>query len=512
MLAALVLVGCRHSSDPEAKPDTPATPTVTVEMASAEVRPISTTISAQGTLSPGQGASAHVAAVTAGHLVEVRVREGDRVSQGQVVAVVDSRPQQAQARSAAAALTVSESQARQAAIAVRAAATDQANSVRLARLTLEAAQRDRDSAVTQARLALDAAQTDLRKTKAGARPQEIAQAQQTVNQDRATRDRAQTELERVQFLYDKGIDAKRQLDDAQTALAVAESALASAQQQLDLLRAGARVEDLQAAELRVVQAREALSAAQIGGNTKVQQAQAALRQTEQAALQVSVKQQEAQAMRETAAQKRADLAAAQATAGYADLHAPLTGIVTRRALNPGDMADPATPILEISDTRALNLLANLPADQGMQVRVGMPVRVSSPDVPGRTFAGRVLSVGQVDPQTNLLTVRIAVANPEGRLKMGSFAMADIVLRTDPRATVVPRQALVSHEGKTVVFVVTPDSVAHQHEVTTGAEQNGMVEIVEGVKPGDRVVRLGQYELTDGGKVQPAEKAAKDEKP
>jgi len=473
---------------------------------------MSTTVLAQGTLSPGQGAVAHVAAVTAGRLVSVPVREGDRVRKGQVVALVDSRPQQAQAQSAAAAYTAAESQAREAALAAQAAATDQTNAVRLARLALEAAQRDRDSSVAAARLDLETALTDLHKTQAGARPQEIAQAEQTVAQDEATYKRAETELARVQYLYGKGIDAKRQLDDAQAALAIADSTLKSAQASLSLVKAGARPEDLRAAQLRVDQARQALSAAKTGGDTKVRQAQASLQQAEQAALQVAVKQQDARAMQQTAAQKRADLAGAQAAAGYAALHAPLSGVVTHRALNPGDMADPATPVLEITDTRALNLLANLPAEDGMKVRVGMPVRISTADAPGHPFAGRVLSVGEVDPQTNLMTARIAVANPEGILKVGSFATGDILLRTDPRAVVVPKQAIVTHEDKTVVFVAGDDNVAHQREVTTGAEENGLVEILNGIKPGEKVIKLGQYELSDGAKVQPAEKAeaAKDE--
>ena len=111
-----------------------------------------------------------------------------------------------------------------------------------------------------------------------------------------------------------------------------------------------------------------------------------------------------------------------------------------------------------------------------------------------------------------MTVRIAVDNPEGLLKVGSFATGDIVLRTDPHAVVVPKQALVTHEDKTVVFVAGDDNVAHQREVTTGAEQNGFVEILNGIKPGEKVIKLGQYELSDGAKVQPAEKAeaAKDE--
>jgi HlyD family secretion protein len=506
-----VLAGCKHGkgggSADEAVSAASASdaPPTTVELASATRGPIETTLAAQGTLTPGQGASARVAAAVAGRVVDVRVREGERVSAGQVLAIVDNRPQQAQFHSAQAALTTSQAQARGAEMAARAAASDQANAARAARLALDAALLDRANAIETAQNALQSAETDLRKTKAGARPQEIAQADQAVNQAKVTRDRAASELDRTKKLLEIGIAAKRQLEDAQSAFDVAESALESARQQASLVRAGARPEDLRAAELRVEGAQKALSQARKTGDAKVAQAQAALRQAEQSVLQVDVKRQDAAAMRETAHQKQADLAAAQATANYAEVRAPLSGLVTRRALNPGDMADTTNPIVEIADSRSLNLLANLPAEEGLQVRMGMPVRVTSTDAQGKTFAGRVLSIGQVDPQTNLLTLRIAVFNAGGILRIGSFATAEIVLRTDPHAVLVPKVAVISHEGKSVVFVVGTDGTAHQKEVTVEAEQGDQVAIAQGVAAGDRVVRLGQYELADGAKVREAGK-------
>ena len=121
--------------------------------------------------------------------------------------------------------------------------------------------------------------------------------------------------------------------------------------------------------------------------------------------------------------------------------------------------------------------------------------------------GRVVTVGQVDPQSNLLAVRIRVPNPGGRLKVGSFATAEIILHTDPQAVVVPKEAVITREGKSVLFVVGSDDVAHQKAVTLGAQQRAMVQILLGVSPGDTVIRVGQYELTDGAKVRRASAAA-----
>src|SRR5205807_1453037 len=123
----------------------------------------------------------------------------------------------------------------------------------------------------------------------------------------------------------------------------------TARQAASLVHAGARPEDLRAAQIKVEQARDAQAAARLTGEAKVAQARATLRQAQQGILQVAAKRQDAAAMRRSAEQKRADLAAAQASAGYAQLRSPLTGIVARRLLNPGDTADTTSPVLEIAD-------------------------------------------------------------------------------------------------------------------------------------------------------------------
>jgi hypothetical protein len=68
---------------------------------------------------------------------------------------------------------------------------------------------------------------------------------------------------------------------------------------------------------------------------------------------------------------------------------------------------------------------------------------------------------------------------------------------------------VTHEAKPVVFVVGVDNVAHQREVTLGPEQGGEIEIVSGVKAGENVIRLGQYEIADGARVQAGGKLTAD---
>ena len=510
MIAVLFAAsGCKKkTADAAAADDATAAP-VAVEVMTAKTQTIAVTVSGQGTLLSGQGATARVASSVAGRVLKVNFREGDPVRVGQIVAIVDNRPQQAQAQSAGFALTTSEAQARQSELTARAAAVDQREAVKAAQAALDAAKIDRNNSVQAAQTALQAAQTDEARIRAGARPQEIAQSESASAQADATLKRARSERDRVQFLYSKGIAPKRQLDDADTALSVATSALTAAQQAESLVRAGARPEELRAAELRTRQAQEAIKAAESGGAAKIRQSETVLEQARKTELTVAARRQDAIAAQRGVAQKRADYASAKATAGYAEVRAPLDGVVSKRMLNPGDAADTTVPILEISNPQAVNLVANLTPEDGRQVRPGMSAKITPADTPEITINGRVLSVGQVDPATNLVPVRIALNGNASRIKAGEFATAEITIRRDVNVVAVPKQTIISRDDKSVVYVIDTDSVAHQREVKIGAEQNGVTEILSGLKPGEKIAKLNQYELSDGAKVKEAEKTAAD---
>src|SRR5438270_4071688 len=104
LVSMVVVSGCRKAADTAAA-EKSAPEAVVVETAMASIRPMEVVVQAQGTLSPGQGAIARLSSPAPGRLVAVNVKEGDHVNAGQILASVDNRPQQALARSAAAAVT-----------------------------------------------------------------------------------------------------------------------------------------------------------------------------------------------------------------------------------------------------------------------------------------------------------------------------------------------------------------------------------------------------------------------
>lgn len=486
-----LLVGCSTKATvEEAKEEAPA---AVVTVTKAARQDIEETVTAQGTFQSAQGAATKLAPQMAGRLVSVLVKEGDQVTAGQILATLDTRALTAQARSAEAGYRASTATASQAQLAARAAASDQESSVRVAQLAVDAATVERDGAIQAAQTSLNLAKTDLAKTLAGARPQEILQGQDALRQAEATRSRAAKEVERQTFLQEKGVSARRQVEDAQTALAVAEASVESASQTLELLRAGARQEDRESAQLRVRQAEEALSQARKTGEAKLTQAQAQLRQAQKQTLAVAAKVQEAKAAQSGVGKAAADVQAAQTQSDYATLRAPLSGVVVRRLLNPGDMADPAGTVLEIANSRQLDILATLPADDALRVRPGQKAHLSSGEM------ARVISIGSVDPQTNLVTLRLQTGSSKS-VRAGAFILVKVVIRVASQALLVPKECVLNHEGKSVVFVASGE-VAKMTPVTTGVETDAGVEIRSGLAAGAQVITLGQYELSDGAKIK-----------
>ena len=474
---ALLLVACGKSPAPEATAEEPAP--VAVEIATVERRDVPDALPVDGNLVPPEGATAQLAPSVAGKLVNVGVKEGDRVAAGQLLARIDTRALVATGESAAAGAASARATAAQTDLALEAARADQAASVRAARLAL-------DVAAAEGKAAVDAATVELRRLRAGARPQEIAQARLAVDQARIARDKAKLDADRDARLLKEGLVAGAQVDASAAALRAAESALRSAASALDLVQAGNRSEDVRAAELRLLSAR-ALS------TKRTDQARAALRQAESGRLGVAAKAQEAAAARLSAQQKAADARAALDSVAMGEIRSPIAGYVTRRFLNPGDVADPTTPVLAVSASRpTVDFVGSVSPAEAARIRPGMRALLG-------TRTGAVAAVGQAAATTGLVPLRVHF---DGLDRTGGFATVQIVLTTLRGVAVVPKGAVLSREGKDAVFVAK-DGVAHLTEVELGPETGEGVAVRKGVSAGQRVVVLGGHELSDGAKVEAA---------
>jgi HlyD family secretion protein len=328
----------------------------------------------------------------------------------------------------------------------------------LDRSVLAAQVRQAQAALLQARAT--AAQA---RTVSGAPSQTIAadqikQAEATLGTARANETLAQNNLARQRRLFERGIAPRKDVDDAETQAKVT----AEAVRQADSALAAARVN----ATKGIGEARTQSSVA-AGG---VEAAQAALDVA------------------------RAELARAA-------IRSPITGTVTKRAINDGETVDPATPAFEVIDSSSLDVVANLPAGYLGRVKTGDQAVVHVEPLPEKEFSGGVVQVApSVDSQTNTVAVRVRLANPDGELKAGVFASARIAVEIHQHALVVPQTALVIEGDETFVFVAQGDKV-EKRKVTVGIRDKSRVEINEGLKDHERVVTQGAYGLGDGTKIK-----------
>jgi cobalt-zinc-cadmium efflux system membrane fusion protein len=176
--------------------------------------------------------------------------------------------------------------------------------------------------------------------------------------------------------------------------------------------------------------------------------------------------------------------------------APIRGTVTQRQVGLGQYIQSAaagatTPVFTIGDLTTVWMVANVRESDAPALKVGQEAAVSVLALPGKTFKGKLAWVGAaVDPGTHRLPVRAVVQNPDGELKPQMFATFSIATSDPVEAPAVPQSALL-YEGETTrVFVVGADGGIAGREVRVGRSHDGMVEIVAGLRVGERVVSSG----------------------
>lgn len=189
----------------------------------------------------------------------------------------------------------------------------------------------------------------------------------------------------------------------------------------------------------------------------------------------------------------------------ATLVSPIDGVVTQRQVGDGQFVSSvssgaAQPILAVSDTRSLWLVANLREGDAASVRMGSPVTASLTALPGQSYAGRIDYVAPVvDPNTRRVLVHAVVANPSGLLRPEMFAQMSIQTGPPRTAIGVPASAVVYDGPKARVWLARPKGVFALREVTLGRSHDGYVEVVSGLSASDRVAVGGALFLDEAGK-------------
>jgi cobalt-zinc-cadmium efflux system membrane fusion protein len=181
------------------------------------------------------------------------------------------------------------------------------------------------------------------------------------------------------------------------------------------------------------------------------------------------------------------------------LNAPISGTVIERDGSIGATVGSDATVFKISDLSRVWIDANIFEKDLSRVRLGEAVTVTVPAIPGSTFNGRVILISSVvDPETRTVKVRTEIANPSGLLKPDMFANVAIITAGKASAITLPVAAVLDDGGKSVVFVAE-GSEYQKREVTLGLTSEDRVEIVQGLKAGDKVVVKGNYLLMEQSK-------------
>lgn len=184
---------------------------------------------------------------------------------------------------------------------------------------------------------------------------------------------------------------------------------------------------------------------------------------------------------------------ADSTSGRIAVRAPVSGTVVEVAAANGKGVQAGAPILRIINTGTLWLKANLPASEAGKATQTAGATFTVTGLEGEFRPSRLVTVNDMlDPQTRTLSILFEVPNPKGRLKVGMFADVSIRTGAAPNALAVPKDALVEDEGRWFLFVQTAAETFERREVKVGAKDQGMVQIVEGLKDHERVVVKGAY--------------------
>jgi len=181
--------------------------------------------------------------------------------------------------------------------------------------------------------------------------------------------------------------------------------------------------------------------------------------------------------------------------------APFDGVVGIRSVSLGDYVREGTDLVNVEDIHILKVDFRLPERYFTQLKVGQAVEVFADALPGARYAGTVEAINpRIDASGRSLEVRARLANTDGRLRPGMFARVRVIVGERANALLVPEEAIVPLGDDFFVYTVA-DGKANRVRVKLGVRREAQVELLEGVKPGDRVVTAGMRVQRDGQPVR-----------
>jgi multidrug efflux pump subunit AcrA (membrane-fusion protein) len=325
---------------------------------------------------------------------------------------------------------------------------DQGDRVKANQVVARVEREEKEAELQEDRAALDVLRARWAQMETGARPEEIAQAEQLVRQTKASWETSLDNYRRLKKLKDSDYVSQQRLDEATLQVTVSEAEYQSAVEKLTLLKKGARQED-----------RDALLA-------QMREAEAAVRLAE-----IHLK--------------------------NTTIRAPIGGIISKKYVDQGALVGTSTPILRIVAMDQVSVMVQIVESELAQLRHGATADISVDAYRDEIFKGTVALISPtVDPDSRTADVEIEVDNRDYRLKPGMFARVELVVQRRDNVLLLSKDSLITENGPARVFVHNSGR-ALLKDVSLGLEGEEYVEVLNGLSQGDEVLVAGHYELKDG---------------
>ncbi len=473
-LAAAALLHNTHSTRAQAQTEAGRAivlPCITVEPADTK-----RSFLASGNVTASQDVL--LSAQIMGRVDKVLVHMGDTVQPGQTLVLLNSSSLSAAASQASAALASSAAGYTSAQMAANITAAE-------VKVKLAEAQ----AQLAQSRAALQQAQARYSLALAGPRPQQRAQAVQNTKQAEADLNLASRNLKRMAVLFAQGAIAAQQYDQYRAQYADAQARLNSAQQAQSMADQGTRPEEIEAAHAALLQAHAA-----------VKQAEAGLQQARINLQQAAVSRQQAQSALAGVQQQKAALLSAQINSQYARITAPFSGVVVKRLADPGLVAQPGAPLLELQ-SGPMRLDVSVPEQYIGQIHAGASIPVNLDALPGKTLQARIQEIApQGGEYSHSFLVKALLPAGSGA-QAGMYGSLTVALGSEKRM-LIPWSAVHSEQGMEYVYVITQHNHARMRLITLGSRIGSSVEVPSGLQPGEKIAAAAAAGLKDGVTVEP----------
>ncbi len=413
----------------------------------AQAENLTVRISANGSVVPIQ--SVNLSPKTAGRLEKLFVEQGDRVQAGQKIAIMENSDLEARLAQAQANLSK-------------------------AKATLgEALAGTRPEEINQAKARLLQAQARLQEAQVG-NPEEVAQVRAQLEAAKSRLSLAKARADRYRMLASQGAETLDKLDEALTEERNAQANLEETQRRLKQQQ-NTKSPEIDQLEAAVAEARFNLEQLQ---NGKRPQEIAQLRAAVEAA--------------------QAEVKSVQVQLDETVIRAPFSGIVTQKYATEGAFVTPttsasstasATSTSVVALAKGLEILAKVPEVDISQIKPGQSVEVVAEAFPDQVFKGRVQRVAPeaiVEQNVTSFEVRVALLTGEKELRSGMNVDLTFLGQQIQDALVVPTVAIVTQDGQTGVMVPDENNKPEFEPVTIGTSIQDQTQVLEGIKPGQRV--------------------------